>query len=88
MLILDTDPMFDVLLIQCTQAEHKAAAESGAGSVVGWLTRGHYAGWVVYLSVGPGIVGHTGFNTLLRYLTPLTVSWQEYFIMVPALQLQ
>ncbi len=33
-----------------------------------------YCSQIVYLSFVPGIIGHTGFNTLLRYLTPLTVS--------------
>lgn len=40
----------------------------------GWLTSGRHAPWVLYLALGPGIVGHTGFNTLLRYLSPLTVA--------------
>ncbi|GIL68446.1 hypothetical protein Vafri_21721 [Volvox africanus] len=47
---------------------------SGSGGVFGWLRSGHYAPWVLYLALGPGLVGHTGFNTLLRYLSPLTVA--------------
>ncbi|GLC33755.1 hypothetical protein PLESTM_000107800 [Pleodorina starrii] len=57
---------------------------AGSGGVFGWLVGGsgsrsgsrstHYGGWVLYLALGPGIVGHTGFNTLLRYLSPLTVA--------------
>ncbi|GIM12972.1 hypothetical protein Vretimale_16154 [Volvox reticuliferus] len=47
---------------------------SGSGGVFGWLRSSHYAPWVLYLALGPGIVGHTGFNTLLRYLSPLTVA--------------
>ncbi|KAG2485643.1 hypothetical protein HYH03_015615 [Edaphochlamys debaryana] len=46
----------------------------GSRGVFGWLAAPHYAGWVLYLALGPGIVGHTGFNTLLRYLSPLTVA--------------
>jgi len=52
---------------------HTVIGASNDG-VLGWLASARYAPWVVYLAVGPGIVGHTGFNTLLRYLTPLTVS--------------
>ncbi|KAG2435052.1 hypothetical protein HYH02_012049 [Chlamydomonas schloesseri] len=47
---------------------------SGSHGSLGWLTSAHYAPWVLYLALGPGIVGHTGFNTLLRYLSPLTVA--------------
>jgi drug/metabolite transporter (DMT)-like permease len=41
--------------------------------VVGWAASGRYAPLVAYLAVGPGLVGHTGFNTLLRYMSPLMV---------------
>lgn len=40
----------------------------------GWLLSRHYAPFVVYLGTVPGIVGHQGFNTVLKYLTPLLVS--------------
>lgn len=42
--------------------------------VVGWLCSRHYAPYVVYLAVVPGIIGHTGFNTVLKYVSPLMVS--------------
>jgi drug/metabolite transporter (DMT)-like permease len=42
--------------------------------ILGWTTSAHYAPYVVYLALGPGLVGHTGFNTLLRYMTTLTIS--------------
>eukprot|EP00193_Tetraselmis_chui_P014205 CAMPEP_0177783924 /NCGR_PEP_ID=MMETSP0491_2-20121128/19394_1 /TAXON_ID=63592 /ORGANISM="Tetraselmis chuii, Strain PLY429" /LENGTH=107 /DNA_ID=CAMNT_0019304591 /DNA_START=316 /DNA_END=639 /DNA_ORIENTATION=+ len=29
---------------------------------------------VLYLAAGPGLLGHTGFNLLLTWLTPLTIS--------------
>jgi hypothetical protein len=32
----------------------------------GWLLSRHYAPFVVYLSTVPGIVGHQGFNTVLK----------------------
>jgi hypothetical protein len=32
----------------------------------GWLISRHYAPYVIYLGVVPGIVGHQGFNTVLK----------------------
>lgn len=32
----------------------------------GWLLSKHYAPVVVYLGTVPGIVGHQGFNTVLK----------------------
>ena len=29
---------------------------------------------VTYLALGPGLVGHTGYNSVLRYVSPLAVS--------------
>mmetsp|Transcript_15190 Transcript_15190/g.26341 ORF Transcript_15190/g.26341 Transcript_15190/m.26341 type:complete len:442 (+) Transcript_15190:67-1392(+) len=55
-------------------ADGASFVKPGAEGVFGWLASAHYAPLVVYLSIGPGIVGHTGFNTLLRYLTPLTIA--------------
>eukprot|EP00191_Tetraselmis_sp_GSL018_P008462 CAMPEP_0177615952 /NCGR_PEP_ID=MMETSP0419_2-20121207/23820_1 /TAXON_ID=582737 /ORGANISM="Tetraselmis sp., Strain GSL018" /LENGTH=259 /DNA_ID=CAMNT_0019113825 /DNA_START=311 /DNA_END=1090 /DNA_ORIENTATION=- len=33
-----------------------------------------YLGKVVYLALGPGLLGHTGFNYLLTWLSPLVIS--------------
>jgi len=30
--------------------------------------------WVAYLSLGPGLCGHTGVNTVLRWISPIVVS--------------
>ena len=30
--------------------------------------------WVAYLSIGPGLCGHTGVNTVLRWMPPIVVS--------------
>eukprot|EP00887_Chlorella_sp_A99_P004332 scaffold15.g4332.t1 len=49
-------------------------AAAGAHGVFGWAASPHYLPLVLYLAVGPGIVGHTGFNSLLRYLPPLVIS--------------
>ena len=37
-------------------------------SDVAWLP------WIAYLSLGPGLCGHTGMNAVLRWITPITVS--------------
>ncbi len=30
--------------------------------------------WIAYLSVGPGLMGHTGINTVLKWIPPIMVS--------------
>lgn len=54
------------------------AAESRAlgapHGVFGWLASARYAPVVVYLGLVPGIIGHQGFNTVLRFMPPLSVS--------------
>lgn len=47
-----------------------AAGNDGAA---GWLGS-HYWPLVAYLAVGPGIVGHTSFNLLLKYMHPLAIA--------------
>ncbi|KAL4448195.1 hypothetical protein ABPG75_005414 [Micractinium tetrahymenae] len=48
---------------------------TGAGKhgVFGWV-HPSYLPYMLYLAVVPGIVGHTGFNTLLKYMDPLVIS--------------
>ena len=45
----------------------------GNAGIVGWLESPH-APTVIYLGVVPGILGHTGLNTLLKYLHPLLLT--------------
>lgn len=45
----------------------------------GWLLSARYGPLVAYLGVVPGIVGHQGFNTVLKYMTPLLVSLAVQF---------
>jgi drug/metabolite transporter (DMT)-like permease len=47
--------------------------QTGPRGVFGFFDAKHF-GWVLYLACGPGIVGHTGFNTLLRFFPPLVIS--------------
>ncbi|GBF99716.1 drug Metabolite transporter superfamily [Raphidocelis subcapitata] len=42
--------------------------------VFGWVASRAYAPFVIWLGTVSGIVGHTGFNTLLKYLSSLTIS--------------
>ena len=42
-------------------------------SILGW-TDPIWIVWVGYLSIGPGLCGHTGFNTVLRWIPPIIVS--------------
>jgi drug/metabolite transporter (DMT)-like permease len=45
----------------------------GKHGIMGYFASHHWV-WVVYLAVVPGLVGHTGFNTLLRFFSPLVIS--------------
>ena len=42
-------------------------------SLFGW-SDAVWLSWIVYLSIGPGLMGHTGINTVLRWIAPLTGS--------------
>ena len=55
------------LTLVAAATETAAAMAAGVrGGMVGWALSGRYAALVVYLALVPGIIGHTGFNTLLR----------------------
>jgi len=42
-------------------------------SLFGWADP-LWLAWVAYLSLGPGLCGHTGVNTVLRWIPPIIVS--------------
>jgi len=42
-------------------------------SLLGWSDAA-WLPWIAYLSLGPGLCGHTGINAVLRWVTPITVS--------------
>jgi len=42
-------------------------------SLLGWSDP-LWLAWVAYLSLGPGLCGHTGMNTVLRWIPPIIVS--------------
>jgi drug/metabolite transporter (DMT)-like permease len=47
-------------------------------SLLGWADA-VWLPWIVYLSLGPGLCGHTGINAVLRWITPITVSITHLF---------
>ena len=51
-----------------------ACATHGFASAFAWVTRAEWAWKVVYLAVGPGLLGHTAFNMLLGTLSPLVIT--------------
>ena len=44
-----------------------------SGSLLGWSDP-IWIVWIAYLSLGPGLCGHTGVNTVLRWISPIVVS--------------
>ena len=42
-------------------------------SLLGWADA-VWLPWIAYLSLGPGLCGHTGINAVLRWITPITIS--------------
>ncbi len=49
------------------------ASIAPAESLLGWADP-LWLAWVAYLSLGPGLCGHTGVNTVLRWIPPIIVS--------------
>lgn len=47
---------------------------SGNTGLFGWATDKAYLPKILYLAVVPGIIGHTGFNALLKWMPALLVS--------------
>eukprot|EP00882_Tetradesmus_deserticola_P022745 GHRQ01024691.1.p1 GENE.GHRQ01024691.1~~GHRQ01024691.1.p1 ORF type:complete len:425 (+),score=136.30 GHRQ01024691.1:465-1739(+) len=60
-------------------AEDRSIIGPNRHGIFGWVTSAHYAPVVVYLGAVPGVVGHQGFNTVLRYVSPLAVSLAVQF---------
>ena len=42
-------------------------------SAFGWLDA-MWLPWIAFLAFGPGLMGHTGINTLLKWISPIVVS--------------
>ena len=54
----------------------EGAVPWGAGrrGIFGYLTDGRYAAVSIYLAIVPGIVGHTSFNAVLKYISPMIIT--------------
>eukprot|EP00803_Ostreobium_quekettii_P002181 evm.model.scf_1521.2 EVM.evm.TU.scf_1521.2 scf_1521:18740-24069(+) len=63
-----------LLTLVCPVLEGSSVARVGPHGVFGWLASVEHLPYVLYLALGPGLLGHTGLNTLLRYLPPLAVT--------------
>ena len=62
-----------MLSVAAMPADGASITAAGARGVVGWASA-EYAALGIYLGVGPGIIGHVGFNVLLLYLLPLVLT--------------
>ena len=62
-----------VLSFVAIPADGAIMAQAGAHGVFGWASA-QYAVLGTYLGIGPGVVGHVGFNVLLLYLSPLVLT--------------
>jgi hypothetical protein len=60
-------------------AEERSIIAQNRHGIFGWAASKRYAPVVVYLGAVPGVVGHQGFNTVLRYVSPLIVSLAVQF---------
>tara|TARA_B100000900_G_scaffold392614_1_gene388275 strand:+ start:3433 stop:4413 length:981 start_codon:yes stop_codon:yes gene_type:complete len=59
-----------IVLLPCSMMFEQGYSEFG---VLGWVEP-EYFGWFLLLALVAGLLGHTGLNTCLRYISPLIVS--------------
>ena len=62
-----------MLSLAAMPADGASITSVGPRGVIGWASA-EYAALGIYLGVGPGIIGHVGFNFLLLYLSPLVLT--------------
>ncbi len=62
-----------LLSLAAMPADGASILSVGPHGVIGWASA-DYAALGIYLAVGPGIIGHVGFNVLLLYLSPLVLT--------------
>lgn len=67
---------FAALLLSVAARASGESTVSGSGNsgLFGWVTDMSYLPKILYLAVLPGIVGHTGFNALLKWMPALLVT--------------
>mmetsp|Transcript_32074 Transcript_32074/g.76227 ORF Transcript_32074/g.76227 Transcript_32074/m.76227 type:complete len:412 (-) Transcript_32074:512-1747(-) len=61
-----------LLMISAMVGESTGLFASGTGGAFGWIAS-HYWWKVVYLAAVPGVLGHTVFNSLLKWMSPLVI---------------
>lgn len=67
---------FAALLLSIAALVVGEATWTGAGNagLFGWITDKAYLPKILYLAIVPGIVGHTGFNAVLKWMPALLVT--------------
>ena len=67
---------FAALLLSVAALASGEATLSGSGNtgLFGWVADKSYLPKILYLAVLPGIVGHTGFNALLKWMPALLIT--------------
>ena len=67
---------FAALLLSTAALVVGEATWTGAGNtgLFGWITDKAYLPKILYLAVIPGIIGHTGFNALLKWMPALLIT--------------
>ncbi len=67
---------FAALLLSVAAVVVGEATFSGSGNtgLFGWVTDTAYLPKILYLAIIPGIVGHTGFNALLKWMPALLIT--------------
>jgi drug/metabolite transporter (DMT)-like permease len=62
-----------LLTLLSLAADKASLFAAGRGGAFGYFASRYWA-WVAYLALVPGLIGHTGLNTLLRFFPPLVIS--------------
>lgn len=63
-----------LLSIAALASGEATLSASGNSGLFGWVTDTGYLPKILYLAVLPGIVGHTGFNALLKWMPALLIT--------------
>ena len=63
-----------LLSIAAVASGEATLSASGNSGLFGWVTDTTYLPKILYLAVLPGIVGHTGFNALLKWMPALLIT--------------
>ena len=75
-LCLYAGPVTAVAALSTATLSYLVEDTEGSGGVLGWAFSGVSSYFLVtmYLALVPGLVGHTGYNAVLKHISPLVVS--------------